>query len=105
MNYNEIEKLWKKSGFSAPNKLILVSKGNYYAVVDDSTSIITAVSKGRVVYAIARSKIIPSNGDSEIPFPHYKVDYVANMKVISCTENAGIKPVTRFVFENVLPNI
>ena len=105
MNYNEVEKMWKKSGFPIPKRLILVSRGNYYAVVDDSTSIITAVSKGRVVYAIARSKIIPMDGDEMNDFPYYGVDYIANMKVISCTENAGIKPITRFVFENVLPNI
>ena len=102
MDYDKITREWKKSGLPIPKYPLLVNRGNYYAVIDDSSTIITAASKGRVIYAIAKSKVWIEKGED---FSYYAVDSIVNLKVISCTENTNVKALNRFVFENVLPNI
>ena len=85
----EIDKLWnseeaKKEGVKNPPEIFLLFAGNrYFAVTDDSSSIIFVASKAKNIYAVAKSKVSKTFNNENIPI--YQVSNIDSLKVISCT--------------------
>ena len=78
-----LETAWDKSEFDIPSILVLYSGNKKFAVVEDSSSIITVASKTEVIYAVTKNKVQltkDENGD-----PMYYVEDIDNLKIISCT--------------------
>jgi hypothetical protein len=84
-----------------PEIYLLKSGGSFFAVADDSSSIIFAVSKTKHIYAIAKSKAFINNTPEGIPF--YYVPNVDSVKVISCTVKKEAKDKNqKFTIENII---
>lgn len=99
-NYDLIVKNWKQSEFPNPSKLILVCDSKQYAVLDDTSSIVTVVSKRGVIYAIAKSKL--ESVETEEGVVVYYIENTRYLKVISCTDNTNVKPIQKFIKDNII---
>lgn len=99
MSYASLINDWKKVGLSGPQIYLLECQGNSYAVIDDSSTIITVASKTRTVYAVAKSKVSISNQDDIV---YYTLEDPRYLKVISCTENTNVKQIQKFVLDNII---
>ena len=91
MSHDNINFIWNsQTKIQKPKILILKYLNRDYAVVNDSSSIITVISKSNVVYAVAktRTEILEDEDDN---FNYYNVENPRSLKVISCTEDSTKK--------------
>ena len=98
-----LDKEWSASGMPPPKVKFLVYHDKPYIVMDDSSTIVTVVSKTKIVYAIAKS-ILEVTETQEGATCYYLKD-PKFLKVISCTENTTVKPRQLFVQEKLLKYI
>jgi hypothetical protein len=105
MKYENIVYEWKKSSFRSPNVFILKNSGNFFAVVEDHTTIIIVVSKSGITYAIAKNKVFIDK--NEYGFPIYLTDDSDNLKNLHCTGASLSKrhPDQFFVNEKIIQYI
>jgi hypothetical protein len=100
---NNLEIAWNASTLIPPMIKLLEVKKRFFIVIDDNSSIVTVISKSRVVYAVAKSllkvKQTAENTD------YYELSDFKYLKVISCTENTAIKPRQLFVQDVLLKYI
>jgi hypothetical protein len=105
MMYDKIENVWQSVSdtFQTPEILYLVCLNKPYAVVSDSGTIITAVSKSNIVYAIAKTRADISRDEDNNYF--YYIENPSSLKVVSCTEDSTRKyhPDQAFVIDNIVP--
>lgn len=98
-----LDKEWNASGLTPPTIKFLVYKDKPYVVMDDAGTIVTVVSRTKVVYAIAKSTLEITE-TQEGALCYYLKD-PKFMKVISCTENTSVKPRQAFVQEKLVKYI
>lgn len=102
MNPLRVIKSWELSSLPPPSIYFLRSGERNFAVVEDNSSIIIAISKGRVVFAISKNKALIEEID-DTGFPRYLVTNPSNLRVISCTEDTITEPKQFFVLKNITP--
>lgn len=104
MNYDKIENIWATASdiLKQPNILYLVCLNKPYAVVSDSGTIIIAISKTNIVFAIAKTRAAISKDSNDNYY--YDIDNPSSLKVISCTEDSTRKyhPDQAFVIDNIV---
>lgn len=104
MDYEKIVEEWSKTNIKTPDILLLKVYGNFYAVVEDNSSIIVVASKTGIIYAIAKNNV-QINEDNN--FPYYETYNSDNLKIIFCTGVSLSKrhPEQYFVIENIIKYI
>lgn len=95
-----LDKEWNASGMQPPSIKFLVYRDKVFIVMDDVGSIVTIISKTKVVYAIAKSTLDIT--ETQEGAPCYYLKDPKFLKVISCTENTSIKPRQLFIQEKLL---
>jgi len=98
-----LDKEWATSGLTPPIIKFMVYKDKPYVVMDDGNTIVTVVSRTKVVYAIAKSTLEIT--ETQEGTPCYYLKDPKFMKVISCTENTSVKPRQAFVQEKLVKYI
>ena len=101
----DLIKLWnsdeaKKRGVKPPNIYFLFAGNRYFAVTDDSSSIIFVASKAKNIYAVARGKTVKSFNPEGVPI--YQVEHIDSLKVISCTIGKIKDPNQVFAIEKIV---
>jgi hypothetical protein len=98
-----INQTWTKSKLPVPKIKILYCDDRLYSIVDDRYSIITAISKTNVVYAISKTKSdIKVMSDSK-DFMIYYLEDPRNLRVISCSESSIKDEAQKFVIREISP--
>jgi hypothetical protein len=97
------DKIWNASGFEIPKVKLLRSRDKWYIVMTDSSSIVSAVSKSRTVYAVSKSLLNIYQTEENVDY--YELKDPKYLKVISCTDNTAVKPIQLFVQDNLLKHI
>ncbi len=100
MSYESIVSTWKLFTPTPPSHYILYCKGRFYAVIDDKSSIVSVMSKSDVVYNVSKSRLTVEK--SEEGYEVYNLEDPRYLKVVSCTDNTNVKPVQKFVRDNIL---
>jgi hypothetical protein len=98
-----LDKLWNASGFDIPKIKLLRSRDKWYIVMNDSTSIVSVVSKSATVYAVGKTLLNVYQTEENIDY--YELKDPKFLKVISCTDNTSVKPVQLFVQDKLLKHI
>jgi hypothetical protein len=102
-----IKAIWDTapSDIKAPKIYYLVYQNKYYAVVDDSTSIIYVASKEKNILAAAKSKIqiVEQEGFPVYYVEDIKVSGISPLKIVSCSLNTIKNKNQIFVLEKIAP--
>jgi hypothetical protein len=98
-----LDKIWNASGFEIPKIKLLRSRDKWYIVMSDNSSIVSAVSKSRTVYAVSKSLLNIYQTEENVNY--YELKDPKYLKVISCTDNTAVKPIQLFVQDNLLKHI
>jgi hypothetical protein len=98
-----LDKIWTASGFDIPSIKLLRSREKWYMIMSDNTSIVTAISKSRTVYAVSKSMLNIYQTEENVDY--YELKDPKYLKVISCTDNTTVKPIQIFVQDNLLKHI
>jgi hypothetical protein len=98
-----LNQIWEKSNLPIPKNKLLTCNNITYAVVDDRYSIITAISRTNIVYAIAKSKIKIMNDSRGFNF--YWLEDTRDLRVISCSESSIKDNSQKFVINEIIPLI
>jgi len=95
------------SDIKAPKIYYLIYQNKYYAVVDDSTSIIYVASKEKNILAVAQSKkvIVEYQGVPVYYVEDIKVSGISPLKIVSCSLNTIKNKNQIFVLEKITPFI
>jgi hypothetical protein len=94
---------WNASTLIPPMVKLMEVKKKFFLVMDDNSSVVTVISKSKVVYAIAKSMLKIKQTEENIDY--YELTDFKYLKVISCTENTAIKPRQLFIQDSLLKYI
>ena len=98
-----IDIAWNASTLIPPTVKLMEAKKKFFIVIDDNSSIVTVISKSRVVYAVAKSLLKLKQTVENVDY--YELSDFKYLKVISCTENTAIKPRQLFIQDSLLKYI